>query len=178
MNCLGLPWRRSLTARCARDVAPHAPVPTPRARPKHSAHRMVLGQPYALQGSPGSPYLLDISSPYPDPGAVLMGAGGAVGKLGTEAVHLWAECRGKKASFLEKINGQMILPKSQPTWKPSKKIKETGESQPLSAAEDLSAILQTARSGVEATTGSGPHGMSVALPRVRGVRPQVARSQW
>lgn len=70
MNCLGLPWQRSLTARCALDVAPHPPAPTPRALPEHSAHRMVLGQPYALQGSSGSPNPLDVSNSYSDPGRV------------------------------------------------------------------------------------------------------------
>lgn len=76
----------------------------------------------------------------------------------------------------------MILLKSQPTWKLSKKIKETTESQPLSAAGDLrgegtqATILQRGklRIRVETTTGSGPHGMWVALPRVRGVQPQLA----
>lgn len=59
----------------------------------------------------------------------------------------------------------MILPKSQPTWKLSKKIQETTESQPLSAAGDLrgegtqATVLQRGkpRFRVGTTTGSGPH---------------------
>lgn len=64
-----------------------------------------------------------------------------MGRLGIEDVQLRVECRREESILSRKINGQMIPPKSQPTWKPSKKIKETGESQPLSADGDLSAIL-------------------------------------
>lgn len=73
----------------------------------------------------------------------------------------------------------MILPKSQPTWKLSKKMQETTESQPLSAAGDLrseatqATVLQRGkpRSRAGTTTGSGPHvGGSAMCEGVSGPR--------
>lgn len=71
------------------------------------------------QGASGEPLpCRTFSAPTPAQARCAGRAGGALGRLGTEAVH---RIEGKKASFLEKSMGRSYH-SSQPTWKPSKKI--------------------------------------------------------
>lgn len=128
MNHLGL--RSSSASPCWvwLDVAPKSCTrPLPGPSPNEWCTLSGVG---AAPCPPGRPCLTGPDQP-PPPAQVrdAGGAGGAVRRLDAHVVQLWADCRmkGRKASFLEKSVDRGHPPKSQPSWKPAKKTKETRE---------------------------------------------------
>lgn len=108
--------------------------PTPRTVPKRCTSSGVG----AASCPPGRPYLTGPDQP-PPPAQVREagGAGGAVGRLDTHVVQLWADCRmeGKKASFLEKSMDRGQPPSHNLHGSQPRKQKIPEKWAPLTAAE-------------------------------------------